>query len=349
MSGGDAPPETVVVDDRSGHERRFERFLQAFLAAQEAQTVAHRQQTEDFAQFQAQVLDVIDRVAPPAHEEVPIWEADPNVIFEKFLKRGPPEFTGADDPLVADDWIVRMEKIFRVFECTNQQKVQLAAYMFRGVAEDWWRTIQRHYEAIGDEIAWTAFKADFLRKFIPSHIRDRKMREFQALVQGSMTVYQYEVRFTQLSRFAEALVTPESERIRRFVEGLRDDIQLSMSCIEVHTYEEALRRAYWAEERLQRIETGQQQRRVRAALARPQPVPLRQRQPFQRQQPAGQYQHHQQQQPYRGPRVCYDCGETGHISRFCPLRGGQLRCFDFQHHRQFQHQLQRLSQHVRLH
>ena len=87
-----------------------------------------------------QVLDVVERVACPEQAVVPIREVDPNVIFEKFLKRGPPEFTDTEDPLVADDWIVRMEKIFRVLECTGPQRVQLAAYMFRSVAEDWWRT-----------------------------------------------------------------------------------------------------------------------------------------------------------------------------------------------------------------
>lgn len=59
-------------------------------------------------------------MAQPALVDVLIWEADLNVIFEKFLKRGPPEFTGTEDPMVADDWIVRMEKIFRVFECSRR-------------------------------------------------------------------------------------------------------------------------------------------------------------------------------------------------------------------------------------
>ena len=77
----------------------------------------------------------------------------PECHFEKFLKRGPPEFTGIEDPLVADDWIVRMEKIFKVFECSGRQRVQLAAYMFRSVVEDWWRTVQCSYELIGDEAA----------------------------------------------------------------------------------------------------------------------------------------------------------------------------------------------------
>lgn len=67
-------------------------------------------------QFQLQVLDVIERVAQSSPTDAPIREEDPNVIFERFLKRGPPEFSGAEDPHVAGDWIVRMEKIFRVFE-----------------------------------------------------------------------------------------------------------------------------------------------------------------------------------------------------------------------------------------
>ena len=70
-----------------------------------------------------QVLDVVERVARLEQAVVPIREVDSNIIFEKFLKRGPPEFTGTEDPLVADDWIVRMEKIFRVFECTGRQRV----------------------------------------------------------------------------------------------------------------------------------------------------------------------------------------------------------------------------------
>ena len=138
---------------------------------------------------------------------------DPDVIFKKFLKRGPPEFTGTKDSLVADDWIVQMEKIFRVFKCTGRQRLQLAAYMFRRVAEDWWRTVQRPYEMLANEILWTAFRTEFLTKFIPVHIKDQKFREFQTLVQGDMTVYQHKLRFTQLSHFAEALITPESQRV----------------------------------------------------------------------------------------------------------------------------------------
>ena len=60
---------------------------------------------------------------------------------------------------------------------------------------------------LADKISWTAFRTKLLTKFIPIHIRDQKFREFKILVQGDMKVYQYELHFTQLSRFAEALIT----------------------------------------------------------------------------------------------------------------------------------------------
>lgn len=314
---------TPAARDPPDFEARFQQFLQAFLVSQETQALAHQQQTEDFAQFQAQVLDIVERVAR-LEQAVPIREVDPNAIFEKFLKRGPPEFTGTEDPLVADDWIVRMEKIFRVFECSGRQRVQLAAYMFRSVAEDWWRTVQRPYELIGDDAAWTAFRTDFLRKFIPVHVRDQKMREFQDLVQGDMTIYQYELRFSQLSRFAEDLIASEHQRVRRFIRGLRADVQLHMACVDDVTYEYAVRKAYWAEEHLQQVEVMQQQKRVRTAPLRQQPPVYRQQQQqYRRHGPAGQATQFQQRQQHRPHGACYDCGDPGHIARLCPLRREQ--------------------------
>lgn len=44
-------------------------------------------------------MEVIERVAHPAQVVVPSRERDPNKIFEKFIKRGPPKFFGMEDPL----------------------------------------------------------------------------------------------------------------------------------------------------------------------------------------------------------------------------------------------------------
>ena len=43
---------------------------------------------------------------------------------------------------------------------------------------------------------------------------------FESLVQGGMSVAEYEARFCQLSRHASTLISDESEKVRRFVRGL---------------------------------------------------------------------------------------------------------------------------------
>lgn len=75
--------------------------------------------------FQEQLLEVVQKVFQP-------WpkERDLNDLVEKFLKRFPPKFYGTEDPAKADELTLQIKKIFKVFECTGQQHVQLATNMF---------------------------------------------------------------------------------------------------------------------------------------------------------------------------------------------------------------------------
>ena len=79
-----------------------------------------------------------------------------------------------------------------------------------------------------EEVALKTFTEQFQKKFIPEHYMDQKMEEFKRLVQGDLPVQEYEISFTHLSRFAENLIKPESERVRRFIKGLRADIKMQV-------------------------------------------------------------------------------------------------------------------------
>ena len=96
---------------------------------------------------------------------------------------------------------MRLEKLFKVFQCMGKHSVYPATNIFRGLVEDWWRITQTTYEHIEDGVAWATFMCQFMKKFIPYHMRGQKFREFGQLVQGEMTVQGYELRFTQLSKF----------------------------------------------------------------------------------------------------------------------------------------------------
>ena len=75
-------------------------------------------------------------------------------------------------------------------------------------------------------MTWASFSSLFMEKYIPRTLRDRRRDEFLSLDQGRMSVTVYEAKFRSLSRYATQLCFSPQERIRRFVKGLRLDLQI---------------------------------------------------------------------------------------------------------------------------
>jgi len=57
----------------------------------------------------------------------------------EFKRLSPPTFEGTTELMEAEKWIIEMEKVLRVLECSEGEKVAYVAYMLHGDAYDWWR------------------------------------------------------------------------------------------------------------------------------------------------------------------------------------------------------------------
>ena len=84
---------------------------------------------------------------------------------------------------------------------------------------------------------------------MPEMYRDEKLREFLNLRQKSMTVAEYEVRFTQLSHYVPMMVATEWDKCQRFEDGLHYDIRSRLTLSDTRSYQE-LRAATTRVERL---------------------------------------------------------------------------------------------------
>ncbi|XXG89231.1 hypothetical protein AAC387_Pa12g1283 [Persea americana] len=236
------------------------------------------------------MMEVLQRPTQPSQLIMPAKVVEPNDMFDKFKKRAPPQFYGNEDPLDADEWVVQIEKIFEVFKCTRKERVQLAAYMLRGKAEMWWKSVKTPYETIEDDTAWTSFSTLFRTKFVPLHITALKVVEFELLQQGENSVQEYEQQFTNLSRFAPSLVKTEADKVMKFIRGLNPRIKAKVTSVTLDTFEENLRRAYWAEKSIreeaiykQKLQQTQTQNRSQNTIS------------YQQQQQRPQLQQYQQQ------------------------------------------------------
>ncbi|XP_028054147.1 uncharacterized protein LOC114258392 [Camellia sinensis] len=167
-------------------------------------------------------------------------------LTQKFNKMKPPTFFGGIEPLKAETWMLEIEKLFEVFPCTETQNVLLATYMLKDEAQRWWILIRDN----NGTLTWDQFREIFNEKYFPQCFQDRKVSEFQELKQGSMSIAEYEAKFTKLALFAPYMVDTDYKKARKFEGGLALDVFDRVGVLKLPKYVDVLDRALIVEANL---------------------------------------------------------------------------------------------------
>ena len=81
------------------------------------------------------------------------------------------------DPIRANEWIAEIEKNFRLFRCTDAQKVEIGSYLLVGEANRWWNL----KSIVEPDMDWDRFLEIFREKFMPRAMQNAKRMEFENL------------------------------------------------------------------------------------------------------------------------------------------------------------------------
>ena len=239
-----------------------------------------------------------------------------------FQRENPPAFEGKYDPDGAMDWLREMERIFRVMDCTDEQKVRYGTHMLKKEADDWWLATRQRLMAANEGITWVVFSRDFLRKYYPEDVRGKKEMEFLKLEQGNMSVTEYAAKFTELSKFYPHYdgAGGEFSKCIKFENGLRGDIKKAIGYQQIRVFSLLVDSC--------RIFEEDSNAHSRVMREKQKNVPSRGK-PYK--VPAGRGN----QEGAAGKRhsggdaagsvVCYKCGKAGHKHPDCP--GEVKRCF----------------------
>ncbi|XP_022850735.1 uncharacterized protein LOC111372597 [Olea europaea var. sylvestris] len=125
-----------------------------------------------------QDLGRLNQKTPPA----PITLPTHALVVELFQRHKPPTFDGAPGPRVIEGWLRKLERIFRLINCTDAQKVQCAEFMFIGDESYWWDSMsQTRIPEQQLALTWEQFKEEVMDKNFPQSLRDFKESEFLQL------------------------------------------------------------------------------------------------------------------------------------------------------------------------
>ncbi|XP_058733518.1 uncharacterized protein LOC131605143 [Vicia villosa] len=123
--------------------------------------------------------------------------------LDTFQRENPPIFKGTHDPDGALTWLKEIDKIFRVMDCTLDQKVR-----------------------------------EFLRKYFPEDVRGKKEIELLELRQGNKSVVEYAAKFGELAKFYQHYGGPTGEfsKCIKFENGLLPEIKKAISYQKIRVF-----------------------------------------------------------------------------------------------------------------
>ncbi|XP_070046674.1 uncharacterized protein [Nicotiana tomentosiformis] len=139
--------------------------------------------------------------------------------LERFKKYHPPTLSG----LASEDahgFLEECHRFLHTMGIVEMSGVAFTTFQLKGVAYQRWWAYEVGSPAKVASLIWNRFLEFFLRGFDNQTLRDAWRMEFERLRQGTISVSEYVVRFSYLSRHAPALVAIVRERVRRFIEGL---------------------------------------------------------------------------------------------------------------------------------
>nr|XP_017245395.1 PREDICTED: uncharacterized protein LOC108217052 [Daucus carota subsp. sativus] len=175
-------------------------------------------------------LDMVREVANqqrqnPGANNVPNQEGQ--TMFDSFMKQRPNCFKEAKHPMDAEAWIDHMEKIFRVLNCSEEEKARFGVYRLEGDAGTWWKSVvASHPAGYEDTLTWNVFKAQFDQRYFPASVREEYAREYQSIAQGEdESVADFQVRFQRLAGYARSIAGNEQDKIMKFKWALKDSVR----------------------------------------------------------------------------------------------------------------------------
>ena len=148
-------------------------------------------------------------------------------------------------------WELKIEKLWRLHDYTEDRKIKLASSEFDGYALRWWDNVVQKREEDGDPpiVTWRSMKQVMRDRFVPRNYIRTLYDQLQQLRQGTMSVDAYFQEMEMILQRARVREEPE-QTMQRFLSGLQYKIKSIVRHLQYFDMNELLHHAREAEAQL---------------------------------------------------------------------------------------------------
>ncbi|GKA19327.1 putative reverse transcriptase domain-containing protein [Tanacetum coccineum] len=161
---------------------------------------------------------------------------------KKRLNEG--HYDGKGGAVALTRWIEKMESVIENSGCAENQKVKYVASSFISKALTWWNTqVQARCREAAIGMSWVDFKVLLVEEFCPSNEMEKLESEIWNHTMVGANHAGYTDQFHELDKIVPHLVTPESKRIRRYINGLPPQIRRMLRATQPTTIQSVILKA----------------------------------------------------------------------------------------------------------
>ncbi|XP_015084140.1 uncharacterized protein LOC107027498 [Solanum pennellii] len=124
-----------------------------------------------------------------------------------FVRMNPPIFLGSKVNENPQEFLDGVYKVLCSIGVTYREKAELCSYQLRDVSHIWYTQWKDNRPEISGPIEWDEFKEAFPGMYFPQDRREIKVEESINLKQRNMSVAEYSLKFSTLSRYGLSLVS----------------------------------------------------------------------------------------------------------------------------------------------
>ncbi|GJR53900.1 putative reverse transcriptase domain-containing protein [Tanacetum coccineum] len=132
-------------------------------------------------------------------------------------------------------------KKFLAQKCPTESQVEFAASMLQGRSLTWWNTlVQTRGRTAAIAQPWEDFKKLLMEEYCPGEEVQKLELEFWNHKMVGSDIDGYTARFHELARLVPHMVTPKSQRVNRYIQGLAPEIKPYVTSSEPATIQGAV-------------------------------------------------------------------------------------------------------------